>query len=174
MRFITASALAVGAFFGLLGSMLTPGPTQNGSWEISSIGLIVGAALLAARLARNNQVDAATGFALFAIAEAVMSSGTAAAPGPGAMPAFGAGVALYVPALLLVSLPRGFPIWSRVAGTLAAVPFLAEAVLVFDNRPQPPTGSLPSAGYALMTIAIVGWIIQVVRTAPPPRAVSDL
>ena len=131
------------------------------------------AKLLAARLARNNQDDAATGFALLAVAEAVMSSGTAAS-GPGAMPAFGAGVALYVPALLLVSLPRGFPIWSRVAGTVAAVPFLAEAVLVFDNRPQPPTGPLPSAGYALMTIASVGWIIQVLRTAPPSRAVSDL
>ena len=159
VRHVTAACLAVGALFGLLGSLLAPGPPQNGSWEISSLGLIVGAGLLAGRLARNGQDSVAAGFALLAVAEAIMSSGTAAPP-PTAIATFGAGVALYVPALILVSLPPVFPIWSRGAGMLAAVPFAAEAVLVFANRAEPPTGPLPSAGYTLMTVAVVGWIIQ--------------
>ena len=54
MRYITAIALAAGALFGMLASLLAPGPPQNGSWEISSVGLIVGAALSAARFARTN------------------------------------------------------------------------------------------------------------------------
>ena len=171
MRYLTAVGLAVGASFGLLGSFLGPGPAQNGSWEISSVGLIVGAALSASRLARNGEDHAAIGFALLAVAEAIMSSGTAAPPA-GAMAAFGAGVALYVPALLLISVPRVFPTWARIAGIAAAAPFLVEAVLVFDNRPQPQTGSLPSAGYALITVAIVGWIVHVLRAVPQPQVIS--
>lgn len=167
MRYIAAVGLAVGASFGLLGSFLDSGPAQNGAWEISSVGLIVGAVLLTFRLARAGQDEAAAGFAILAVAEGVMSAGTAASPS-GLIAAFGAGVALYVPALILIGAPRVFPIWSRAAAVLAAAPFLAEAVLVFDNHPQPPTGPLPSAGYALMTVAIVGWIIYALQAAPTP------
>ena len=132
----------------------------------------MGTALSAARLARNGEDHAATGFALLAVAEAIMSSGTAAPPAS-AMAAFGAGVALYVPALLFISVPRVFPTWARIAGIVAAAPFLAEAVLVFDNRPQPPTGPLPSAGYAFMTIAVVGWIVHLLRGAFPQAQVTS-
>ncbi len=165
MRILIVAGLATGAILGMVGSMLPAGPAQNEAWEISSVGLIVGALLLAITFFRRGNDTVAAGLALLVLAEAVMSGGTAAGVA-GGLSAFGAGVALYVPALLLSSIPKTFPIWSRGAGILAAIPFAAEAALVYSGSGEPPTGPLPSAGYTLLTLAIVGWIVSVVRRRP--------
>jgi hypothetical protein len=85
---------------------------------------------------------------------------------PGAYASFAAGVALYAVALLLASIPPAFPLWTRIAGALAALPFAAHALLSLLGRSPAPSGPLASIGYVLLTLTIVGWMIAVLRAAP--------
>lgn len=165
-RLVIAAGLGVGVVFGFGGSFLPVGPAQNLSEAISSLGLILGAALLAARFAREGRDTVAVGLGLLALAEGVLMSGGTAADA-GASASFAAGTALYVVALLLTSLPRAFPTWSRVLGALAAIPFAIHAGLRMLGGAPDPSGPVASTGYGLLSLAMVGWILFVLRDAPP-------
>jgi|SRR5581483_1445951 len=162
-RYKISIGLAVGAGFGMAGSMFPSGALQNTLWEISSVGLIVGCLLLAARLAQKGQQDLAVGFALLALAEGVMSSGSAAGVS-GSQPAFGAGAALYVPALLLISLAKKYAAWVRITGVISSLLFAVVALQIFMGNTVAPASALPGAGYAFLTATIVGWIISTLRS----------
>jgi len=77
-----------------------------------------------------------------------------------------------VPGLLLISLPAGFPIWSRAAGALAALPFAAHAAQCLLGSPPAPDGPYAIAGYTLLSIAIVGWIVAVLRLPAAWRRIA--
>jgi hypothetical protein len=64
----------------------------------------------------------ASGFLVFAIAEGVLMSGTAAGPA-GSVPAFAAGTALWATALLLISIFRQLTLVIRLLGLLTATLF---------------------------------------------------
>ena len=161
-RYVLGIGLSIGAVFGMAGSFVQPGPVQNVLWEISSLGLIFGSVMQAARSARLGEDEVAVGFALLATAEAVMSGGTAAGIS-GGQSAFAAGTGLYVPALLFISLPRTYAIWVRVFGILSAIPFAVTSFKIFAGGEVLPAASLPGIGYGLMTIAIVGWVLKSIR-----------
>jgi hypothetical protein len=75
---------------------------------------------------------------------------------------FAAATLYYVPALLMISLPVGLPRWWRAFGVLAAVPFGLYAFLFLLGR-EPSSQGVPAiAGYILLTIAVVGWIVSVI------------
>jgi hypothetical protein len=168
-RILIVVGLAVGDVLGLGGSFLPAGPPQNVALALSSLGIIMGSALFAAWFARQGHSIVAVGFALLALAESSSLSGLfllASAPTfPGAY-TFAAGVALYAVALPLASVPPAFPLWTRIVGTLAAIPFAAHALLWLLGRSPAPSGPLASIGYVLLTVATVGWMITVLRAAP--------
>lgn len=168
-RILIVVGLAIGAVLGFGGKFLPVGPPHNVAHALSSLGIIMGSALLAAWFARQGKSTVSVGFALLALAEGIILSGLfllASAPAfPGAY-TFAAGAALYAVALPLVSVPPAFPIWTRIAGALAAIPFAAHAMLWLLGRSPAPSGPLASIGYVLFIVAIVGWIITVLRAAP--------
>src|SRR5438132_11159638 len=104
---IAVIGLAVGAVFGLAGSFVVQVNLQALLWAIDAVGLVMAAALLALKTFRSGHDVVAGGFLVFAIAEAVILSGTAAGPA-GSVPSFAAGTALWATALVLVSVPRHF------------------------------------------------------------------
>ena len=161
--------LAIGAVLGFGGKFLPVGPPRNVAHALSSLGIIMGSALLAAWFARQGKSTVSVGFALLALAEGIILSGLfllAGAPTfPGAY-TFAAGVALYAVALPLASVPPAFPLWSRIVGTLAAIPFAAHALLWLLGRSPAPSGPLASIGYVLLIVTIIGWIITVLRATP--------
>jgi hypothetical protein len=167
-RILIVVGLAIGAVLGFGGNFIHTGPAQNVVYAISSLGIIMGSALFAAWFARQGRDTVAVGFALLALAEGVILSGGTPSD-PRASASFAAGTALYSVALLLVSLPAAFPLWTRIAGALAAVPFAAHALLSLLGRSPDPSGPLASIGYVLLILAIVGWMITVLRAAPPPH-----
>src|SRR5437867_227667 len=112
---IISVGFIIGAAFGIAGSNVPAGNLQNTLYEISSLGLITSCALMTMRLFRSNHDFLASGFLLLGIAEAVMSSGTALGNTSG-QAEFGAGMALYVPALWLISIPAGLWLWLRIIG----------------------------------------------------------
>lgn len=154
---IASIGLAIGAIFGLAGSLVSGPQLQIFLYEFSSVGLTAACVLLAMKFLRQKQDIVATGFLLLAIGEAVMSVGTAAGQ-LGGQAAFGAGMALYVPALLFISIPPKFPLWVRLMGIAASIPFAIAAATIFMGGQILSTAALPGAGYGLLTLTIVGWI----------------
>ena len=171
-RILIVVGLAIGAVLGFGGNFLPAGPSQNITYTLSSLGIITGSALLAAWIGGRGHTIVAVGFALLALAESISFSGiflVASAPSfPGAY-TFAAGVAIYAVALPLVSIPPAFPLWTRIVGTLAAIPFAAHALLWLLGRSPAPSGLLATIGYVLLIATMVGWIITVLRSAPSSK-----
>jgi hypothetical protein len=99
--------LALGAVFGMVGTMVTQSNLRNLSWGLDSAGLVMATSLLALKFFRQGNDLVAAGFLVFAIGEGVMLSGTAAGLN-GSVPAFAAGTALWATGLLLIHISREF------------------------------------------------------------------
>jgi len=166
VNILAALGLALGAVFGLAGTM-TPQPNlQAALWAIDSVGLVMASALLALKFFRKEREIIAAGFLVFGIGEGVILSGTAAGP-IGSVPSFGAGTALWATALLLISAPREFPIWVRLVGIAAAILFAIVAARIFWGEQLLPTASpLPFFAYPFLVITFAGWISVLLREKP--------
>jgi hypothetical protein len=77
LDFVAAAGLALGAVFGLAGTLVASPHLRATLWAIDGAGLVVAAALLALKFLRKGQDCVAAGFLVFAIAESVILSGTA-------------------------------------------------------------------------------------------------
>jgi hypothetical protein len=161
-RVIIAGGLLVGVVLGMAGNIPTEGWLQNLLFAVSSVGLTAATALLILREARRGDDLVAAGFAIFTIAEIIIWVG-GGPTGPGGEAPFAAATLFYAPALLLISVPLRFAFWARAAGALAAVPFGVHA-LVFLLGGN-PAEVLQIAGYLLLSVAAIGWAVDVVRSA---------
>jgi hypothetical protein len=165
-RTTIVGGLAVFVVLGLVGSVPEEGPLQDLLHAVSSIGLTVGAALLALREARRGGDLVAAGFAILALAQVVMWAGV----GTGGEASFAAAVLFFAPALLLISLPPHFAIWTRAAGALAAIPFGAHGIAYLLSG-NPPDGLLNAedTAYPVLIIAVIGWAVDVFRSTRAAR-----
>ena len=155
--------LALGAVFGLAGTFVGQANLRNLAWEIDSLGLIAATSLLAIKFFRKGCDAIAAGFLVFAIGESVMLSGMAAGL-EGSAPAFAAGTALWAVGILLVSAPKEFSMWVRVAGFAASAVFFTTATEIFWGQPLTPLSSpLPFFAYPLLVLTFVGWIWTLLR-----------
>jgi hypothetical protein len=155
--------LVLGGALGLAGAMVTEQTLQAILWAIDGAGLVMATALLAVKYFRAGADIVAGGFLVFAIGEGVLMSGTAAGP-TGSVPSFAAGAALWGTALLLVSVPRRFPIAVRILGLVAAILFIVTAAKIFLGEPLLPTARpLPSFAYPVLVATFIGWIWTVWR-----------
>ena len=89
-------------------------------WGIDGVGLIMAGALLTLAFYRKGQDLVASGFLVFVVGEGLVLSG-AAMDLAASVPSFGAGISLWALALVLISIPRVFPLPVRLLGFLAAV-----------------------------------------------------
>src|SRR5262249_50788624 len=105
----------------------------------------------------------AAGFIVFAIAEAVMLSGTAGGP-VASVPPFGAGTVLWAMALLLVSVPKQFPLLVRFLGIASAILFgITGAKIFWGEQILPSSAPLPFYAYPVLVLTFVGWIWSLLR-----------
>jgi hypothetical protein len=168
----TAVGLALGAVFGLAGSLVPQAPLRQVFWASDGVGLVVATALLTGKFLRKGNDCVAAGFLVFAIAESLLLSGTAAGL-VGSVPSFAAGAALWATALLLTSIPKEFAAWIRIVGSLAAVLLVITPARIFWGEPLLPTSSpLPFFAYPLLVMTFIGWIWTVLSkgTVPPSHA----
>ena len=161
-RILIAAGFAIGAVFGMTGNVLPAGAPQDVAWVVSSLGLMMSSALFAAWFARRGHDIVAVGFALFALAEGVIVSGGTPTD-PGGEASFAGAAALYALALLLIGVPAVLPVWTRIVGSLAAAPFGVHGLLWRLGEAPESSGPFAGAGYMLLTIAVVGWIVSVLR-----------
>ncbi len=90
INIVAALGLALGAVFGMAGTFVVQPDIQALLWAIDGTGLVMAAALLTLKYLRMGHDVLAAGFLVFAIAEAVLMSGTAAGQ-TASVPAFAAG-----------------------------------------------------------------------------------
>ena len=150
--------IALGGVLGMAGSMVASQSVRTVCWAVDSAGLVVAASLLALKFFRAGKDVVAAGFLVWAIGEGVMLSGTAASLAD-SVPAFAAGTALWSAALLLTSVPREFALWTRAAGTIAAVLFAITSIRIFWGEPLSPIARpLPFFAYPFLVLTFAGWI----------------
>jgi hypothetical protein len=168
---LVVGGLAVGAVLGLAGEQVPIGSAHVLMLLVSSVGLVTATALLTYWHLRRGRVLVGAGFAVLTVAEMLIWGG--GGPAFGREETFAAGVAFYVPALLLVAAPAVLPIWSRAAAALATVPFGALATIALTGGT--PAAVLQDAGYGLLTISLIGWALEILResrTAPAAGRLS--
>ena len=154
---------ALGVVFGIAGSSVKDLVLQSLLYEISSLGIIVAAVLIAGKLFRKGEDLVAAGFMVFCLGEIVMNVGAAPAASEVAMGSFGAGMAIYVPAFLMICLPKFFPLLVRLTGIVCTVPFAIAAGKIFLGQDVPSTTLFPSAGYAFLSLTLIGIIYVVAK-----------
>ena len=160
---VAIAGLAIGAVFGIAGTMVSQAALRQIFWAIDGVGLIVATTLLAVRFLRRGDDAVAAGFLVFAIGESLLVSGTAAGL-EGSVPSFGGGVALWAAGLLMISLPPTMPGWVRAAGVAAALLFTLVAGRIFWGEIVLPTASpLPFFAYPVLVLTFVGWIVTLVQ-----------
>jgi hypothetical protein len=155
--------LAFGAVFGMAGSLVADPHLQATLWAIDGAGLVMATALLALKHFRQGNDLVAAGFLIFAMAESVMLSGTAAGPAASG-PSFAAGIALWALALTFISFPPHFDRIIRLLGLASALLFAVVAARIFWGEPLLPTAKpLPFFAYPVLVLTFAGWIWSLVR-----------
>ena len=163
INILAVIGLTFGGVFGMAGSFTANPHLQASLWAIDSAGLVMATALLALKYFRTGHDLVAGGFLVFAIAEAVLMSGTAAGPAA-SIPAFAAGTALWAIALLLVSIPRQFALPVRLLGLVSAILFTIVAARIFQGEQLLPTSApLPFFAYPFLVMTFMGWIWSLLR-----------
>ncbi|MDQ3769165.1 MAG: hypothetical protein M3370_06785 [Actinomycetota bacterium] len=130
-------------------------------YAVSALGLILASVILAVQHLSAGHLLVAAGFVLLALGETRVLNPTDA---PGGEASFAGGVLLYAPALVMIALSKWAPLWARVTGAIAAVPFAAHGLVYLGGGDIDSTGPLAGIGYALLTVTIIGWIVTVLRS----------
>jgi hypothetical protein len=163
LNVVASVGLALGAVFGMVGTMVTQEKLRNTSWAIDSAGLVMATTLLTLKFFREGEDFVAAGFLVFAIGEGVLLSGTAGSL-VGSIPAFAAGTTLWATALLLISIPNQFSLWIRVIGVGASFLFAVTSARIFWGTQLRPTSSpLPFFVYPFLVVTFIGWIWTLLR-----------
>jgi hypothetical protein len=160
---LAAIGLGLGGVFGLAGTLIVQSNLQATAWAIDAAGIVMACSLLTLKFHTGGREIVAAGFLVFSIGEGVILSGTAGGA-IASVPSFGAGVALWATALLLISIPSQFPFWVRGFGIVASVLFFIAATRIFWGEQLLPTASpLPFFAYPFLVITFAGWIWTLAR-----------
>ena len=137
----------------------TPSDALRGlAWGIDGVSLVIASAVLAVLFFRRGQDLVAAGFIVFAVGQGLVVSGSAMSLAA-SIPSFGAGASLWAAALVLISLPRTFPLAVRGLGIVAALMFAATAVQIYYGVPlHPKSEPLPFFAYPVFVATLFGWI----------------
>ena len=162
-KVVALVGLVLGATLGMAGTLVAAQSVRAVLWAIDGTGLIVATSLLALMQLRKGNDLVAAGFVVYAIGEAVMLGGTALSL-EASVPTFAAGTGLWAAALLMTSVPKGFAIWGRAAGCVAAVLFASVSLRIFWGQMITPIDRpLPYFAYPFLVLTFVGWIVGLAK-----------
>jgi hypothetical protein len=173
LNLLAAVGLALGAVFGLAGTLVEQPGLRSTFWGIDGAGLVMAASLLTLKYLRKANDIVAAGFLVFAIGQGVILSGAAAGLS-GSLPSFAAGTALWATALLLISIPSEFPLPVRLIGILTAALFALTSLQILSGAALSPVSSpLPFFAYPFLVLTLIGWIWRLMRESLLPRARAE-
>jgi hypothetical protein len=160
---VAAVGLAIGGAFGLAGTFVGSPALRQMLWGIDGVSLVVATALLTMKYFREGDDCVAAGFLVFVAGESLVLSNNAAGL-TASVPSFGAGIALWSASLVMTSVPKTFPAWTRLTGVAGAILFAVSAGRIFWGEELLPTAApLPSIGYPFLVLTFAGWIWTLVK-----------
>lgn len=163
LRILAVLGLVAGGVLGMAGSMVPGDHLRAICWAIDGTGVIVATSILACTYIRSGRMEIGVGFLVYAIGESVMLAGTAMSL-EASVPAFAAGTALWSAGLTLTSVPREFPLWTRLAGFVGAVLFGIVSLVIFAGKPLTPIARpLPFFAYPFLVLTFIGWIVAIAK-----------
>jgi hypothetical protein len=167
LEILASIGLALGAVFGLAGSVVGDAILRSLFWGVDGAGLVMAAALLTLKFHRQKSDLVAAGFLVLTAGEAVILSGSAMTL-EAAAPSFAAGAALWATALFLISVPPAFPATVRGLGVITGFLFAATALMILSGQALTPLSRpLPYFAYPLFVLTIIGWIITILSRREP-------
>jgi hypothetical protein len=172
LRVLASIGLGVGGALGMAGTFAPSDSLRGLAWGIDGIALVMACSLLTLRFFRMGQEIVAAGFLVFAIGESLLVSGAAMDLAQSA-PSFGGGVGLWAAGLVLISVPRVFPMTVRILGFAATLLFAATAARIFAGTQVTALSQpLPFFAYPVLVATFVGWIVTLLKegvaVARPP------
>lgn len=171
-RVLVIAGLVAGSVLGMAGSMVVAANVRAVYWAVDSTGLIVATVILALSYLRAGKLELAAGFLVYALGEGVMLTGTSMSL-EASVPAFAAGTALWSAGLAMVSVPREFPLLTRVVGLAAAIVFGQTSLRIFWGIPLTPLSRpMPFFAYPVLVLTFIGWIIAILRQGREESAES--
>lgn len=136
------------------------------AWGIDGVGLVMAGALLTLAFYRAGQDLVTSGFLVFTIGEGIILSGVAMDLAA-SVPSFGAGTGMWSLALVLISIPRTFPLPVRLLGLFAAVLFGATAAQIFAGvQILPTTSPLPFYAYSFVRSNVLRLDLDTIENRP--------
>jgi hypothetical protein len=158
LRNLAAVGLALGGVFGLAGTFAPSEGLRGLAWGVDGLGLVMASALLAVGYFRDGHDAIAAGFLVFAVGQGLVVSGAAMTLSD-SVPSFGAGAGLWAVGLMLISVPKVFPLASRVLGITTSLLFAWTALRIFSGVELLPTSSpLPFYIYPVFVATLATWI----------------
>ena len=165
-----AAGLVIGGLLGMAGSFVPSAELRGIAWGIDGIAIVVGCALLAVHHLRHGNDQLAAGFLVFLAAETLIVS-SAAMTLEASAPSFGAGAGLWSAALALISASPIMPVFVRITGAIASVPFAITAVWIFGGGGLTPLSEpLPFDAYPFLAITLFGWAWAHILSSRPTGA----
>jgi hypothetical protein len=165
LKIVAVAGLVLGGALGMTGTIVSAQNVRAVAWAIDGTALIVAASLLALIYFRKGNDCVAAGFIVYAMGEAVMLGGTAASL-EASVPSFAAGTALWASGLVLISTPKTFMIWTRIAGLIGALLFAITSLRIFwGEQILPISKPLPYITYPFLVLTFIGWIWTLLKQA---------
>jgi hypothetical protein len=164
LRVLVSIGLGVGGALGMAGTFAPSASLRGLAWGIDGIALVVACVLLTLRFFRSGQDIVAAGFLVFAVGESLLVS-SAAMDLVASAPSFGGGVGLWAAGLMLISIPRVFPIVVRLLGLVASILFASACRILGGAEITPLSQPLPFFAYPILVATFAGWIVTLLKNA---------
>jgi hypothetical protein len=163
LKSIACVGLGLGGLLGMAGSFAPSDALRGLAWGVDGVSLVIASAVLSLLFHRKGEDMVAAGYIVFAVGQGLVVSGSGMSLAASA-PSFGAGAGLWAAGLMLVSLPRAFPMAVRILGLAAAVMFAATAAQIFYGVPlHAKSEPLPFIAYPVFVATLFGWIWTILK-----------
>ena len=158
LKFLASICLVVGGALGVAGTFAPSDALRGIAWGVDGVSLVVAGSMLTLIFFRLGLDLVAAGFLVFTVGQGLILS-TAPMSLSAGVPAFGSGAALWTAGLVLISLPKVFPLAVRLLGLITAILFAIVAIRVLlGNEVLATTSPLPFFAYPILVATMVGWI----------------
>jgi hypothetical protein len=158
LKLLASICLVVGGALGVAGTFAPSDALRGLAWGVDGVSLVIAGSMLTLIFFRLGLDLVAAGFLVFTVGQGLILS-TAPMSLTAGVPAFGSGVALWTAGLVLISLPKVFPLAVRLLGLIAAILFAIVAIRVLlGDEVLATTSPLPFFAYPILVATMVGWI----------------
>jgi len=128
------------------------------SWQVGSLFYMAGCSLYAAKLHTDKWHISSAGFILLSIGQGIFYTIQNSVSDEQAYPLFAAGIMVFLPGMAFICYYSGFPVWLRIMGLVAIIPFIIVMVLIdLKKYDWDKNEWITAIGFALIQLTSLFW-----------------